>query len=388
MHITVCVGKTVGCGSLLALLPLIQSLQSNGHQVTCVTQDSYAAEKVFSESSVEYVGYAVGIESQTPPQAEGELFFQYLMTQGFDNDATVSMLVRNFSTLFGLLQTQLVVTFSCPAAVIAAHAKGLACVPVGSSVALPSSSALQDANSHGSVLKTISLALKKLEVSPVEDLAALFSENAMPIGFPEFDCYNRWQPLKHYGVCSDVLVRSEASKPFVLGLLDAGYAVFRNIMNHLRTQKAADLVVSVEQVSDAAAQAMQRDARRLHARSANTAHPFSGAELTSCSAFLCHGDEYHCATMLRLGVPLILLPLTVEQTVFARTLVSKQLAFVLPAQADLSAFEAMLTFAMKPNPVRDNAQKFAERYAYHDQTRQLDQLVASIEEVATAHRRL
>jgi UDP:flavonoid glycosyltransferase YjiC (YdhE family) len=399
-----------GFGHLGTFLPLALKLRERGHEVRFAIRDLPGAETVFGRhgfpllQSPIWLAKVAGLPRM--PFNYTELIFQF----GFLNKPGLTGMVKAWRELYGLVKPDLVLADHSPTALLAARGIPFKRALIGIGYCSPPRTTPfpnmrpwltvppeRLADGERIVLQITNSVLADFGVKPMNALCDLLDvDEDFLCTFPELDHYPDRGPARYWGPAFTTDHGQEWAWPETQGkrvfaYLLAQYRDFEKILGVLRQVKGAVLVVAPG-ISKAMARKYQSPRMTI------TAQPvkLSGI-LPGCDLAICHGPGTSAA-MLLAGVPLLLLPVHVEQYLSAARVVGLGAGLMvtqglpgLPTAPEGGAPVAqkprepdyrMLLTRMLSRPVfARQARAFAARHADFDQAAQCEAMARRIEEI-------
>lgn len=382
-------------GHIASFMPLAFRLRERGHEVIFVVQDLYKAESVVGR-----FGFHM-LQAPRWPQIAVNLpglphsFADILKRHGFFDKLGLLGMVRSYCTLFSLLRPALLIADYSPTVLLTARGLGLKRAVFGTGFCAPprvsplpnmrhwnevEQESLADSESH--VLSVANSVLAEMNAQPLGMVAELFDadENFL-CTLPEIDHYADRGEVTYWGPVFNIRQGVETDWPGgegkrIFAYLKPQCADYDKIMAYLLASGQRVLVFSPG-VSDA------RCSQYRSASMLLTNQPVNISRIIGdCDLAVCHAGHGTLGAFLLAGVPLLLLPLQLEQAMAAMRAVDLGVATMvnpdLPPEDYAPIFEALL---YNPLPMQ-NARAFAARYAdSFSQDRQIGSMIARIEQI-------
>lgn len=374
-HVHLCWELGGGLGHAGRLKRLAQGLLTAGHDVSLSLRDLGHTHAVLADLSVPklqapvWIHQTVGLPENRGNLAEVILEYGYLEPNG------LAGLVQGWRALFKLVQADMVIGDYAPTAMLAARTMGLRFAAVGIGFTLPPPGRalppLRDweaippqrlAQAEARVLQVANTVLAQHGAAPLAWAAELFTgDEPWMTAWPEMDHYGRppdavqWLgPV--FAAGGGIAPKWAAGDgPRVFAYLKTGHADHAHVLAAL-AQAGCRVLCYLPEVASGRPPPVQAPGI-LYARKPVDVS-LALAEADWC---VCHGGEATVAQALLAGVPLILLPMQVEQFLMARRMAAAGLAVNIPVTPpDWPA----LVRAILANPgLAAAARAFAARHA-------------------------
>ncbi len=224
------------------------------------------------------------------------------------------------------------------------------------------------------VLATANQTLVSLRMTPLERLSDLFQNvDTCLLGLPLLDHYPERGPADYFGPLyaqnwgeSPVWPDGQGKRVFVY--LNSRHAMLEPVLNQLARMPCRVLAYAADLPEDVAA-------RLSKPNIALRTHPQNMAAVLANADWVIHhaGNGLGCQALLA-GVPLLMLPNHLEQSMFAVRVGELRVGKVLPNDARLIG--AALQQALADEAYAERARRFAEQHAGYSVSATLDRLVA------------
>jgi UDP:flavonoid glycosyltransferase YjiC (YdhE family) len=365
-------------GHLTADLPIAEALREAGHDVLFAVSDPRVAAEVLTPASFEFL--PVPLPQSLPGAAEAPISYSdILVAAGFGDALTALGLTRGWMSLLKLARTDVLVADHAPMALLAARACGIPSVPIGSGFTVPPSmSPAPSIRAWESVslekllaadqraLAGANAALESLGRAPLGALWELFgSGGALLTTFPELDHYGPREDCVYLGPVSAQL--RSAPQSWQPGSAPRIFAYLRP------TVPRVDAVLSALEACEAQVLCAMPDATaELIRHFAGTGITMSAAPLPAAALLeradltVTYGGQGLIASSLLAGVPLLVVPQTVEQYGGARLVERLGAGICLAFDRDEPRAAAALRQLLTDRRYRDAARRFAAEHADFD----------------------
>jgi UDP:flavonoid glycosyltransferase YjiC (YdhE family) len=224
------------------------------------------------------------------------------------------------------------------------------------------------------VLATANLALASLRMTPLQYLSDLFQNVATCLlGLPALDHYPERGQSDYFGPLyaqnwGDLPVWPDGQGKRIFVYLNCRHAMFEPVLNQLAKMPCRVLAYAVDLPDDLAAK-LTKPNIALRTRPQHMA-----AVLGSADWVIHHAGNGLASQALLAGVPLLMLPNHLEQSMFAVRVGELRAGKVLPNDARLIG--AALQQALTDEGFAERARRFAEQHASYSVSATLDRLVA------------
>ena len=317
-------------GHIGRFLPIAQALRERGHRPVMVLRDISRADEMLSPYGLDYLQAPLWL----PPVSGLPLalnFTESLFLFGFLQPSGLLSISKAWRQLWSLLKPDLMVFDHAPTALLAARGLGIPRLITGNSFAVPpdvtplppyrwwdgapSTARLMDTeNRLVSIANQVLTSLSAPLISKVGDLYA--AESTLITASPELDVYGRRLGQPFIGAINTIDHGVTPKWPGtrsrkVFAYLKAQAPVFEQVVKAL-SRVDASVLIFAQGISRQQIQKLQ---------SANLAFSESPVIMrqvcVQCDVAVCHAGGM-VDVMLNAGVPLLLLPLQMEQTMTSK----------------------------------------------------------------------
>lgn len=392
MRLLVCWELGGGLGHVRRVATLMHELRRRGHELFFASKDVVSAHDVLGDESVPVVPAPISFRGarDLPPAAS---YPEVLLRVGYRDPGNLSGLIRAWRDLFALTNPDAIIAEHAPTALLAAQVEDIRRIGIGTGFFLPPSGnpmpplpaprpppARRLIAAEQQVLSVINGALKRCGSGPLASVADLFHlDGAFLSTYPELDHYGERKGTRYWGELEPPPAgdapswprKGKGSRLFVY--LHHSYRQFPALMRQLRDLGHPTLVVSPGIPDDLA--------RKIRCSSLRVVpHTLNLQEVASASpTVLTHSGHGTAASLLRLGLPMVLLPNHVEQTVLAYRLARQGLGVIAGTDPDRERYDLLIARLGETDTYRQRAAAFAARYAGIDPSDQTRHLVDSME---------
>jgi hypothetical protein len=377
-------------GHLGQLIPVARALVARGHQVNFVLRELLEAERLLGPHGFQWLqapywsGRVTGLP-ETLSHAE------LLMRFGFLNPDALLGMCRAWRHQFELLAPDLVVFDYAPTALLASRGMGMARLNLATGFYVPpdarplppfrwwqTAPTARLMDSQQQVLGVVNQVLYTLGSPIVMSLLDVLNcEDALFTTLPALDHFPNRQGAEFVGPIFSLGRGESMAWPGtgalrIFAYLKPEYSALEPILDALNKLDAS-VVVHIPGV-----------AKRTMERYTNTHMRISPQPLdieqarSSCDWAVLHSGVGSTSAMLLAGKPLLLLPMQLEQTMFARSVEATGAAVVL-SEASAGQFPRLIKRALADTSHGAAARAFAARHADHDQALTIERVVARCE---------
>ncbi len=358
-------------GHLARDLPVLRRLQAEGHDVLYAVREQHLAPARFASSGIPCVAAPTGAAIRRIPRNLAG-YAAILFADGFGDAAILAQRLAGWINLFAEHETDVLLADYAPGALLAARVAGIPSVTCGSGFEIPPdvaslpsflTNAAQDEAarrfSEGLVLFNVNQALHRLGRMPLERLAQAFqgTRNVFTT-FAELDhIADRAAGALYAGAVQDVP-----------GGMAAGWngANTPRVLMYLREMgPAIDEVLHVLDGIGAEVIAVLPDAgsiRRVHADARVFRQPVRFDGLLGTAVLVIASGSGTITSALLAGVPVLALPTTAEQAMFARR-VQAMGAGIAADTGTVAGIAGAIHRFLTDATLRTGARRFAAQYA-------------------------
>lgn len=384
-----------GFGHIQAFLPLAKSLKEAGHDVTFVSKDLLNAESALNRQGFRtlqapiFQGKLVGLPE--PPAS----FSEILLRLGFLREEHLAGLVKAWLELFRLLTPNLIIADYGPAALLAARIAEIPAATFGTGFCrppplhpLPSLRPWMELepnrliNSDQRVVDTANRVLRSFAKPPIRQVSDLFCrEEDFLCTFAELDHYPERSGANYWGAVYsqdqgeeiDWLGKEEFR---IFGYMKPTFPELDKFLRQLSLLRRHEIVLFCPGLAQA------RIDKHASPRLTITSRPVRLNRLISaCDLALCHAGHGTVCGMLQAGIPLLLLPTNLEQSMTARRVEEYGAGLVAPEPEEKPDYLALMGEILNRGEYRAAARGFAGRYSEHTQAVIHERILARILEL-------
>jgi len=360
-----------GLGHMTTMLPIAEQLHDRGHQVFVALKDFSSALKVFDPEKFHLLP-CPAFSSLSKNNGQASTFAQIMHNVGFGNCSTLEPLVNSWHTIFDLVKPQLVITDHSPVAMLAARARGLKTITLGTGFSCPAAcsqypnwrpdeqnSLEQLSKDENLVLRNANSVLQRHGAPKLNTLSDLYREtdDALLVTYPELDPFQDRENGDYLGLLPDkggvdpTWPESKAKRVF------AYLRPLRGVELLLDTLIKRNLSVIVR---------MPKAPGQLKSRFPTIVweEQFVDLSLAAEQAEFCigHGTHMMTAKWLLAGKPVVMLPPYLEQCLTAKQIVNMGAGTASSLKTPRRLIKAIDTLLHEPVKFSKAAQAFANKY--------------------------
>lgn len=383
-------------GHLGRMLPLAQALRQRGHRVSFALRELTEAQRLLGASGFKWYQAPLwmGRVQGLPPALNHA---EMLMKFGFLNARALLGVCRAWRHLFELLEPRLVVFDYAPTAVLASRGLPLARLNLASGFFAPPRvqplppfrwwEPAPQARLLDSEQRTLAVANQVLFDlgAPITNTMhdVLSCENEVFTVFAEMDHFGSRPagefvgPIDSIGPGEDIAWPSGGGSRRIFAYLKPDYGPVEQLLE-LLDKEDARVVVHIPGVP------LRTQRRFTNAHMRVTENPVDMQQAASSSDIaVLHSGTGTATRMLLKGVPVVLFPQQLEQTMLARVMEKAGLAAVI-AESAAGQFPRLLRKALADPALGVAARAFAARHQNHDPARVVELLAARCEDLMAA----
>jgi hypothetical protein len=385
------------------LAPLATELVARGHIGYFAARDIATAEKALQKPAVRFLQSPCLLSRPAGELQNPRTFAQVLAQVGFRDDRQLRALVESWRNLFELIRPELIVCEHSPAALVASRWTAARRVVLGTGFSLPPDvSPLPDlcpwmgppdinlARHENAILNRVNRLLMADGLTPLDRLSQLYADvdDSFLLTYPELDHHPNRRPAEYLGSWAPSSgiepewpsgtgprVFAYLKSAATLSLLQRALAVLRE----LPVKTLAYVPRASKNIL-----AMQSPSLRICREPVNIS-----TALPQCDLALLNGTAGTATQSLLSGVPVVMLPLYLEQVIFSRRVVELG-AGLMCAPNRIELLAGRIWHALQDDRYRLAARSFAGRYTAYDplatQRRINDRIEAQLESAPSCFR--
>jgi UDP:flavonoid glycosyltransferase YjiC (YdhE family) len=372
-----------GYGHTNCFLPLALELRQRGHEIVFALRDLSYAQVLLGEYGFAYVQSPVWLPIApglpSPPLNYAEILHRF----GYLDPSGLGAMVRAWRQLYAWVQPDLILADHAPTALLAACGTGIPRALLGNGFFSPprvdptpnfrpwlevSSQRLID--SDAIALATMNRVLADLGVAPLKRLVDIFQVEDFLCTFPELDHYSQRQDAHYWGPIFSQQGRAEPQWPDTLGkrifvYLRPRHQDFQRVLLALR-DLSCPVLIHAPTLSNRIIEQYQSDRLQF------SSQPLNMARLQqTCDVGICHGGHGTTAALLLAGIPLLLLPLHLEEYLLSQRVVSLGAGLIAEPEGQEPDYPRLIDRLLNHSSFTEQSQAFAHHYASFEQRQQL-----------------
>jgi UDP:flavonoid glycosyltransferase YjiC (YdhE family) len=368
-----------GLGHIGSFPLLAGYLRERGHEVGFALRDLGYADPVLGQGDWPLFQAPVSQRRKTNlPLAAN--FAEILPRVGYADADNLVGLIRAWRALFRLWRPDLVMFNHSPTALLAGRDLGFARVVQGTGFSCPAATQGRpvfplwapvapdrSVEWERRLLEAIGGALERIGTPRLDGLADLVkADDTLLCTLPELDVYRGHRPGASYLGPVPSHTRGEAvdwpdgRRPRLFAYLKGSYGHLAALMDVLAGVDAAVLVYASGLTSEQAAK-WSTGHVRVSARPVDTERLLGG-----CDLVICHGGHGTSADALLAGVPLLVLPIHVENWINGKCIAAAGVGLMVESGKDAPPFLALLRRLISDPSFRERARQIAGSHARLD----------------------
>ncbi|MES2624838.1 MAG: hypothetical protein V4628_06145 [Pseudomonadota bacterium] len=388
-------GSGSGSGSnyeqLLRLHDITKECGDAGHDVTVVVRDLISASALINKLSMTVLQAPVFLP-RLRLNRQLVCLADTLQLSGYEHINTLLPLVKAWQALLVLLQADVLIFDQAPTALLAASNFNCTRLIVGNGFNIPvagykltdwqpmQSRAELIEEQEKQVLKVINQVQRKLDLPVSATISELYRCNRVMIdSFPQLDIYRELRSnVTYYTSMSTYLPPvfsfTQIEKPRVVCQLDPSYKKFTPLVEALRASGCEVLVVFAGGDAEAL-KPYQSESLQF-----TTLMPAMDLIIRETDIFIGHGNIGSATACMRLGKPMLILPMHLEQLHVGLSLQAIGIAKVLADQVSASDYQRALTALLGNIKLRTTVRTFATNNRVYTQSTFGKGVVAAIDD--------
>ena len=367
-----------GLGHCVKLAPVAAGLVARGHLVYFAAHDVATAQRVLQNPRVKYL-QSPFVAKQPQISHQTRTFAQVLEEVGFGDDQSLRALITSWRNLFDLIQPQLIICEHSPSALLAGRWTDTQMAVIGTGFSLPPNiSPLPDlcpwldpptidlAVNESRMLDRMNQLLARDHLPQLDRLSQLYADvqDSFLLTFQELDHYPGRGAAQYLG-CWAPSGGMEPEWPVGKGPRVFAYLKSQTLSFRLDVALAVmrELPIrTLAYVPAASKRILSFQSRSLRISTEPVRIPDA---LNQCDLAVLNGTAGTATQCLLAGLPLVTVPIYLEQLTFCRRVVELG-AGVITNPNRLELLAARVWRVLQTNSYRSAARAFADRYASFD----------------------
>jgi len=380
-----------GFGHIARLLPIAEILISHGHTLTWVVPDMSATTRLPPGSTVIAIPR---IQRPTQYVKSTWSISHILYNQGYEEPSLADSILE-WHSIFDQCSPDMIIFDYSPSVIIANLSRGIKMFQIGDGftvppqvkpygVLIPASTTIGPADIKNLIevedrlLVNINAVMSAHGVQPLSSLAQLYgtANNAALLSYPELDHYG-YRNAGYYGVMTtngtEQLPKYRDKKHVLVYLKD-----FENVKDIFNALVKSNYALSVHVSQPAVPAAIIRKLKKRK----NTKVYYGPVNFESagqvCDLMVSHGNHTTTAQALKVGLPILTLPIDSEKVMVSDRIMANGAGMVCNPN-DSALFSNLLSDLINTPKYKNGAVAFQQKYASFDAVSSMASLVSRIE---------
>ena len=377
-------------GHIAILLPIARHLRQGGHELLFVIKDSAEAGPLLESAGFRSIlapKRPAGKKRRTPPLS----FIDILDRVGFDSPENLAERVTAWRDIFATFQPDVILAQYAPMAVFAARLAGKPCLQLNTGFEYPPEvspypcfrpnlkpTKEQLLAREAALLENVNLFCAGNGYSPFANVQDVIKGDINLLAtLPEMDHY-RDRPAGRY-IGPLTIVEEGVTIPWTGRPAHRIFLYMRTLAGIeliLETLKSSDteVIACIPGISEKIASAFAGGSIRISPTMVRLSDILADADLV-----ISHAGHGMMANAILAGVPMLMIPTTIEQYLLTRKM--EQLGLGIGVWRDRIAeqFAATLTELLNEKGFRQRSQAMAGRYAGYDQKRVIERIANTVD---------
>ncbi len=304
-------------------------------------------------------------------------YAQGLIPCGYENADTLYPLIESWRSLYDLVKPDVLVAQAAPTALLAARDMKFKRMAFGKSFDMPpladpmpplyywKKNDMNVIKRHEAAMTgMINKALARARMKPLKKFYDMLeADKNFLCTFEEFDHYPQREGADYLGALYETgsgagMKWEGTNRKRIFAYMRPGPPVFSACLEALRKLPAHyDAILAAPGMPEATRKKMQTPSLRISPSPLNL-----DALLPTCDLMINHASAGLCCAVAMAGVPMLMLPLHIEQLMFARAVGRAGMGLSLVGQVESQHIAGKITALLAEPKFRDNAQKFSAKY--------------------------
>ena len=383
-------------GHIMGFLPIAKRLQEQGHDVVFIVKDLMNTGQLVVQNGFKVYQapfWHPRLKNLPKPVNYAEILFRF----GYMNEDRVFEMVMGWKNLLEVIAPDLVVVDHSPTALIASRCISVKRTILGTGFfsppqinpmppirpwANPSLERLQ--NTEKRALQSINGVLERIGVPGLENLMDLFDcdENFLAT-FPELDHYqNRgqvryWGPRMSMDEGEDPVWPKSKDGPNIFAYLKGEFKDVGEVLRALKSMEA-NVLIYASRLAQKKIEMFQGENVVFSPKMLNL-----NKVCQKCDLVICHGGQATLARPLLKGIPVLGLPIQLEQFLILSNVVRFGAGVMVNPADKNKDYAVAIQRALTDENIKRKAKEFAALHVDFDQQKQIANIVNRIEELIT-----
>jgi len=375
-------------GHISILLPIARHLQQRGHEILFVVKNLVVAEQLMKSDAFRYAQCPRSTTRQTRSQKPVS-FADILIGAGFGSSEMLAGLINSWHDLFDTFKPDAVVVQYAPFAQFAARLSNLPCLQINTGFESPPDVAPfpcfrpylkvtrdQLLAKEAEILQNINK-ISSGQPFPFQSLQeVLKSDIDLLVTLPEMDHYQRRSgnfigPISM--IDDGVTIQWSEKKSLRIFVYLRPFSGIEAILETLK-RSDADVIACIPGIDDRLSASYASESFRI-----STSRVRLSGILTGMDLAITHAGHGTTAAAFLTGVPMLMIPTTVEQWLLSRNIEYLGIGVGIKRARIADEFPAALGRLLADHSYRGKAESIAKKYAGYDQRRVVERIANTIE---------
>ncbi|NOZ53056.1 MAG: glycosyltransferase family 1 protein [Gammaproteobacteria bacterium] len=382
-----------GAGHISGFLPVARQLKEQGHSVQLIVNDVVTAEWLLAGEDIDYMQAPLYLQSSHKSVASSS-YSGILLNRGFADEKSLLARVKAWLTLYRLTKPDLILHDFSPTALLASRALSIQTALYGAGFFTPPLmlplpnfrpwmpvKTQQLLATDARVLSVVNNVLVTLEQPPLTALKDLFDvEENFLCTLNELDHYPERPGAVYWGPRFDSMqgvipqwLPTEGKKIFVY--VHSFYPHLEKLLRDIHACGYSCLIYSPG-ISNALVRKYRSDVIDFSDKPLQLQ-----AVVKECQLIICNAGLGIVSASLLAGIPMLLLPIHVEQLIVAKRAAAEKAALYEMPENKKNNFKKQIKLLMENNSFTTAARAFATRYHHFNMADMQKQVVARCEEM-------
>jgi len=376
-----------GLGHISVLAPLAHYYIEQGHEVICVLKSGTTKYREIFPKNVVLFSTPSTLKSETETLSS---YSDILWHIGYQDINWLQNSLNNWRNIFKQQKCDIIICDHSPTARLAAHSLNLKHAAIGTGFCCPpaknpypkfeiASKKYSPKDIESILLKNINQSLDKLQCSPIEQISKVLSHsNEFLCTLPHLDHYTRDQPQDYWGPIITKCIGHSFTWPN-----KHPYKIFcylKSNVSNLNTFAEAFNLIEADKVIYIGGTKINNTL--FDSSTVILTNPAKIESITSnANLVISHGGHNLTAQLLMAGIPNLLIPMFMEQSILAHKLQQQGLCSVCFLDDSIEKLVIAINKSLEDKQLSDNTRLFSQHYYGYDSDAQLEDIAESILEI-------